>query len=211
MCYDPSSGELLVSDTLAGAPIYRFDSDFGTYLGMTSLDIVDGSPAATLRGFAVGCAPNGNVYRSYIDNASRPIWKSDDRLSTTAHNVMISEPANFTRNMEISGSGENTYIATIGEGDYGPALILKAKNAECTEFERWRVITGENLIPPGAGKSGIGISPVKDSEPPEWVFGADVVGGIMALRVFHYEEGDYVFKDEQNSVNGLFWRLNNRR
>ncbi|MCX7766594.1 MAG: hypothetical protein N2246_07815, partial [Candidatus Sumerlaeia bacterium] len=201
--FDPVAQEIIVSNYGTDLSLERYHKDNGAYIGSVTLTRLEPSPPlVNLSGFAIGVAPNGNIYLS--DNTPDfPLWKS---LSVS--NGFIANVASagnqfpFSRNLSVVGSGENTYIGATGSANNGPIVIWKADNAQCTSFSPWRSIDGLSLSPPGAGKAGVGLSPVEDNQPPQWVAGCDVVGGIYRLRVFKYnpETGEYEWKSDANDT-----------
>lgn len=201
--FDPVAQEIVVSNYGTDLSLERYNKDNGEYIGSVTLTrLASSPPLVDLSGFAIGVAPNGNLYLS--DNTPYfPLWKTPS--VTNGFIVNVAAPGNqfpFSRNLSIVGSGENTYIGAAGSANNGPIIIWKADNAECTSFSPWRSITGLSLSPQGAAKAGVGLSPVEDNQPPQWVVGCDVVGGIGRLRVFKYnpETGEYEWKSDANDT-----------
>jgi len=190
--YDAVSDEVLAANYGTDLSIERYSGADGSFLGSVPLTPAEGQPELqALSGFAIGAASNGAIY---LGDTSPffPLWKTDSHTSPTIKNVaQPGQPFAFARNLSIVGAGSNTYIGGIGATDNGPAEIWKSDDDQNTTFSLWKTI-------PNAGKSGIGISPVEDGNPPEFVAAANVVSNPSLLRLYKYNPDidNYEFKNE---------------
>ncbi len=201
--FDPLTQEIIVANYGTDLSLERYNKDTGAFIGSIPLTPVPGSPALVdLSGFAIGAAQNGNIYLS-DDTASFPLWRTASVTDGSIADVAaVGNEFPFSRNLSIVGSGEHTYIGAIGSANNGPIIIWKASDDTASSFVPWKTIDGLSLTPQGAGKAGVGLSPVVGSNPPEWVVGCDVVGGVSRVRLFQYNPGtaQYEWTSDANNM-----------
>lgn len=154
-----------------------------------------GPVAGGLAGFGVGT--NGGEVFLY-DQSADPlggIQKLDSLSAASATLVsnVATDPMQFSRNLAVEGSGDNTWIASVGAGDAAAAVadLFKSTDAGRTNFELQGQILGASLLggdgttaAPGFGKAGVGMSPPDGTNPPQYLIGSDLIGGVNRLRLF---------------------------
>jgi hypothetical protein len=123
-----------------------------------------------------------------VQPAGGQIGMLSNTAETSATAVSESSPQFFSRNMAITGSGADTWIASVGEGNFIEARcrLFKATDSTAEHFAEAGLLDGAAYAPQGTGKAGVGLAPpAAPGLPPEWIATCDIVGGIYALRLWH--------------------------
>lgn len=134
-----------------------------------------------LAGFSVAVSDDGVVYTydhvepaggiHKLDNTSDPV--------TTLLNDIGNGPARFSRNLQVEGTGADTYIISAG-----------AANSPDADLDLWKAndvgvssVTYQGEIADG-GKAGAAMSEIIGGNPPEFIAASDAAGSIYAFRIY---------------------------
>lgn len=191
--YDPVSNLIISSAYSLSTPtLYFYDGDTGDPASPAFLDYTWGAPAPTqdatfgqLSGFGIGVGEDGAIY---LWDENDGIRKLDSVTDTVAELVSdpTTDPMPLARNISVTGTGENTYLASVGVGNIAEAVLdlFVATDTAATNFEKVGTLFGADLNPAGTGKAGSGLAPAEAGELPPYIATHDIVGSIGRLRVF---------------------------
>lgn len=173
---DLSTGVYVIADYSATPSLHFFNLVDGTAATTPFINFTwDAlSTPGALAGFGVGS--NGGEIFLY-DQSADPlgnIQKLDSTADTTAALVssLATDPLSFSRNMTVEGTGTDTFIASVGTG---PDATSGTDLFRSTDAGRTNFVRVGQIINVGAGRAGVGMSPVVSGQPPRYIVTSDFV------------------------------------
>ena len=221
--YDELTDTYVVSGYGNPATLYLIDAQTGDLRdpAFTNYAFDPLSAPQALAGFGI-VIDQGQVFINDHDETNSPVRFGGlqllDSVTDTEASLVLDTPntddfVGFIRNMSISGTGVNSWLAATGDRNPGPSTLLRAKNESRTEWEvmgfvglAYFVDDNENglveaedvdgfpstgAIPRnyvrGFGRAGIAISEPGDLGWPRYMAAADVIGQVQGLRLMEYK------------------------